>query len=645
MKFCGKRGSKTIYFKEELIALAVERLGISESSAKNKNKEELCKLLGLPDYKPLTPHHQKVCSAKKTKNFPNRYSKEELVEMIFADKRNRFTRSVLQKLKIKDLCKLARIPFVDIPPSGVRRTTARVNKQEMIVLPPRQGEGIIQTKERAGCVARSLKNPFPHQLKVLDHFQNNRGLIAVHSLGSGKTLTAVLSSQCYLDEHPTHRVIVVSPTTLIANFKKEMKQFGDLRHADRYSFYSFQGFYNKHKKTAPNCKNTFLIVDEAHNLRTQHKKTARKEVGKFNKVVVQCAKKANQVLLLTATPVVNTPGDIASLLDMVRNPEDKTVITSKDIDKNQKDEAFLRQIAQCKFSFYKVGRAMREEHYPRKEEISIYLPMPTQFLDAYNKVENLVMEDDVVMKTFGEAQLKPFFNGIRRAVNILSELPEEDLVKSPKVKWMIDLLKREKNKKTVIFSHFLDMGLKAIQKRLPANIRSDYITGSQSKTRRNEIVEQFNNNELDVLFISKAGGEGIDLKGTRRIILMEAGWNENTEKQVIGRGIRFGSHKDLPEEEKLVEVYHLYHIKPEEREQVKDLMKASKEKDLNDPKKFDEYTKKMLKEYNYKQNLKDPDLWLSADLMLKKISLDKQETIKSFLKRLRQLSIENDASC
>ena len=36
---------------------------------------------------------------------------------------------------------------------------------------------------------------------------------------------------------------------------------------------------------------------------------------------------------------------------------------------------------------------------------------------------------------------------------------------------------------------------------------------------------------------------------------MESNWNVNTEEQVIGRAVRFCSHKDVPLAERNVEVY------------------------------------------------------------------------------------------
>lgn len=77
----------------------------------------------------------------------------------------------------------------------------------------------------------------------------------------------------------------------------------------------------------------------------------------------------------------------------------------------------------------------------------------------------------------------------------------------------------------------------------------------------NDIVKaitNINNKEgyhIKVLLISKAGSEGIDLKFIRQIHVMEPWYNMNRIEQIIGRGVRSGSHRDLPFEERNVEIY------------------------------------------------------------------------------------------
>jgi len=559
---------------------------------------------------------QKVCSDRKSKSYPNRHSKEELVRMII-DKNPYANKGRLRVASFETLCRLAKLPYIKTTKENEYRGIRKENDRGRFYQDKQKEE---TTPVR--CLARSKRTPFKYQERVVEHFKKHRGLIAVHSVGSGKTMTAVLASQCYLDDHPQGRVVVVSPTSLIANFKKEMLSFGDLRHKDKYEFFSFQGFFYKYKDHPRQCRDHFLIIDEAHNLRTEYSKSKKsgKEKGKFTQIITKCAEKADQVLLLTATPLINKKEDIAPLLNMVRNnPTLDNAITKRLIKKDQ--DNYVENAGMCKFSFYEREKANSD--YPRTINEDVFLVMKPQFHTMYGKVERELMDDDI-MRTFGEeSRLKPFFNGIRRAVNILSGLPEADMLKSEKIRWIVDNLRTNQHKKTVIFSHFLDAGVEAIQKKLKKefpDLRVEHITGSQTKKRRAEIVALYNNDEVDVLFISKAGGEGLDLKGTRQMILMESGWNENTERQVIGRGVRFKSHSHLPQDEQNVVIYRLYHVKGDEN--VERILSP-------------EY------EFNYN----DPSSWPSADLLLKKISNRKHAATEGFLNDLKKLSIEQNQEC
>ena len=68
------------------------------------------------------------------------------------------------------------------------------------------------------------------------------------------------------------------------------------------------------------CKNKILVVDGAHNLRTKvtyDRRTGKVKQGKLSATMLKCAAKAFKVIVLTATPVVNEPYDIANLIAMV----------------------------------------------------------------------------------------------------------------------------------------------------------------------------------------------------------------------------------------------------------------------------------------------------------------------------------------
>ena len=81
---------------------------------------------------------------------------------------------------------------------------------------------------------------------------------------------------------------------------------------------------------------------------------------------------------------------------------------------------------------------------------------------------------------------------------------------------------------------------------LPKNLR-EQIKKTQKDNLRGDIIK--------VLLTTKTGAEGIDLKNVRQVHIVEPYWNPVRLEQVKGRAIRVGSHIELPEKERQVDIY------------------------------------------------------------------------------------------
>ena len=88
------------------------------------------------------------------------------------------------------------------------------------------------------------------------------------------------------------------------------------------------------------------------------------------------------------------------------------------------------------------------------------------------------------------------------------------------------------------------------------------ITGDNriSPNNANEInmatsSDNINGEKVKIIIISKAGSEGLDFKNIRQIHILEPWYNTNRLEQIIGRGVRTCSHKDLSLKERNVEIY------------------------------------------------------------------------------------------
>jgi SNF2 family DNA or RNA helicase len=393
-----------------------------------------------------------------------------------------------------------------------------------------------------------------HQLNVANFLANdkNRGVVVTHSVGTGKTLTAISSAECLLLSRIITSVIVVTPTSLQNNFKEQMEMYGvtdTLR--DKYEFYTIGELVNAIENgNPPRVTNALLIIDEAHNLRTLDGKT-------FDSIFL-LAKKAKKIMLLTATPLINYDYDIINLVSMVTG---EPPISRDEFYHILSYKKLATEYLQNIFSFY--TKPPDDSNFPAKKIHEIFIPMNHEYEELYNKVEKGHVSR---FKDFKGKDITVFYNGVRRASNIIDEL-------SPKTTWIINKMKSEPKGKFVIFSHFLNMGMRPLMEYLDRKkIPYKSITGDTSKQERQNAVNAYNTKAVRILFISKAGSEGLDLKNTNNIIIMESSWNLNSIEQIIGRGVRYKSHEGMPKSKRLVNVYKLMTVKPDEYKNISKIL-------------------------------------------------------------------------
>jgi superfamily II DNA or RNA helicase len=155
----------------------------------------------------------------------------------------------------------------------------------------------------------------PHQERVLDRTQEeDPKLLVYHGLGSGKSLSAIAAAEAARQNYG-HNYGVVVPASLRGNFQKELKKFAPDSNPEIMSYTGLA--LGKNFSQQPDT----LIMDEAQRLRNPESAAAR--------AARDAARKAKRVLLLSGTPVTNSPGDMASLLSMLQERD----ISPKDFEK------------------------------------------------------------------------------------------------------------------------------------------------------------------------------------------------------------------------------------------------------------------------------------------------------------------------
>ena len=145
----------------------------------------------------------------------------------------------------------------------------------------------------------------------------------------------------------------------------------------------------------------------------------------------------------------------------------------------------------------------------------------------------------------------------------------------------------------------------------------------------NSIAHNNNVGEIiKVLMITASGSEGINLRNTRYVHIMEPYWHPARMEQVIGRARRICSHKNLPEELQTVEVF--VYLMTFSLEQVKsDVSIELKQKDLS-KKKYQITPDKEKMDY----------IPFTSDQALFEISLIKEEVSTKITNAIKEASID-----
>ena len=389
-------------------------------------------------------------------------------------------------------------------------------------------------------------------------------------------------------------------------------------------------------------------------------------------------KDAHKIFLLTGTPMMNHPVDVAPLVNLITGKNtlptdsdefDDLFIKHKELDyfddnktkitlKNK--NLFSKKIKGI-FSYYKPSLEEQKENYPTRIDKTVEVVMDKEqfkrYKDAINNklskeqlyhfqsLNDLKLDSESKDKDTQKGGKKPkdkkqkdkntkdknnnskimfainsFLTVSRQISNTYESNPN-----TPKIKGIVENLINGP-KPAVVYSNYIQNGLDALMVALyETNIKFGLFTGSITEKKKKQLIEEYNNynnndyngDKIDVLLISSSGSEGLNLLNTRQIHIMEPHWNANKIEQVIGRVFRFKSHNSLPESERNITVYKWLSVLPNKKESEKYSLS-----NIHRTKKMDKY--------------------ISVDQKLDKISLLKRKVILEFEKLIEKHSIESD---
>ena len=422
----------------------------------------------------------------------------------------------------------------------------------------------------------------PHQKRVVERIKSQPGLVVAHGMGSGKTLSSLAAA-----EELGMPTSVVVPAALQANYRKEMSKHLTGKKT-KYTISSMQ----RAARAGAVPEGQLLVVDEAHRLRDPGTK-AQKAVRESE---------AEKRLLLTGTPLYNRPHDLASLVNVAAGssvlPSDRRSFDDRFIGAKTVNPGFVARV----FRGVKPGSVPELKNrkelgdvlqkwvdyhdssgsadFPTRRDVTVETPMGEKQRELYDAImgeapswARYKVKAGLPPSKAEAKQLNAFLNAARQvAVSpggfVEGMDPGQSAELSPKMQEAFTRLSQSIAKnpehRALVYSNFLESGISPYEAMLKSkNVAYGKFTGQQSKSERQGVVDAYNSGKLRALLLSSAGGEGLDLKGTRQIQVLDPHWNKEKLEQVIARGIRYKSHADLPEDQRNVDVERYLSVMPE----------------------------------------------------------------------------------
>lgn len=477
----------------------------------------------------------------------------------------------------------------------------------------------------------------PHQISACRLFVKPRttGLLLYYKVGSGKTLASIAAAENLARAEGVNRtVLVVVPAPLQPNYENELDNAN--LPPRRRNMYEIKSFDVLHRMTPEErtalARGAVLIIDEVQNMRNPKSKKLES--------LLEASRVAHKRLLLSGTPVMNYPRDMAAALSLLNPRLQDQVLSAGRPGKNKFDKLFgihgdqnpeqLEAMLRCTSLFYEPDAATTRAHYPTKTEhwVPVQLTVPQVRMQF-----ELAMEDPGPARFDNlanyDGSLSPAFLTKPREIN--TRLNRHH----PKIDEVVRRVTSEMRSpygKCVVFSTYLDSALHRIAELLrAAGVGCAIYKGDVSVANKEAMVNEYNaydpnhntrrrNNR--VLLLSDSGKEGIDLKNTTQVHVVEPAWNEEKIQQVIGRAVRYESHTGPVRH---VDVFRYHAVLPPDYQRYLPF--------ANDPGR------------NPTGGIQSLLFDNSADDVLRQYTTNKHRVNRAFLQRLVRISDDNLARC
>ncbi len=162
-----------------------------------------------------------------------------------------------------------------------------------------------------------------------------------------------------------------------------------------------------------------------------------------------------------------------------------------------------------------------------------------------------------IKSTMVQAKLRDWPDSGREIANFSFLNAKGKLVDPPKFKKILEVIGPDP-KGVALYSSYFENGIKLFADyldRFGFSHKYKILDPDLSVKEQIGILNEYNTGKLPILLLHPAFTEGISLEGTRQMHILEPVPSQALFEQIVGRSVRYQSHKRLPESERHVAIY------------------------------------------------------------------------------------------
>lgn len=392
-----------------------------------------------------------------------------------------------------------------------------------------------------------------------------RCLIA-DDMGLGKTIQAIAAAEILARLRGLERVLVISPTSLKHQWKREIEKFTDREAlvvegllAKRARLYRADSFYKltnydvvyRDLKLIQGWRPELIILDEAQRIKNWKTRTAQ-TVKKLE---------SEYAFVLTGTPLENRLEELHSIVEFVDRfrlgPMFRFLAEHQHVEETGRVVGYrnLSKISRTLEPIL-IRRTKKEvlPELPERLEKRLFVPMTAEQMNHHEENREIVARVVAKWRRYGflsesdQRRLMIALQNMRMSCNstyLLDKKTDFGVKADELVDLLSDVLEEPKSK-VVIFSQWVRMH-ELVIRRLEAR-KWDHVMfyGGVPGPQRKHLIRRFREDPSCRLFLSTdAGGVGLNLQHASAVVNLDQPWNPAVLEQRIGRVHRLGQHRPV----------------------------------------------------------------------------------------------------